>query len=173
MFSLGSCTVNDTCTIYCLICYPITNSCSLPHISAHNGDCKIYMRVTWLKKQIIVVQYGAPCWAQVTISDFGFSFWRCELLLRPISRTRILFIPMTLLQQTIKMRMCNREITAVGFHNLPQCRLCEFWLWLLQHCKWCLNVCCHFCRAVFHVLSHCCIENKTKQRHWRAQNCCG
>lgn len=87
-------------------------------------------------------------------------FWRCELLLRPISRTGILFIPMTPLQQTIKTRMCNREITAVGFNNLSQCRLCEFWLWLLQHCKWRLNACCHFFRGAFYVLSHCCIQNR-------------
>ena len=93
-------------------------------------------------------------------------FWWCELLLRPISRTGILFIPMTPLQQTIKARMCNSEITAVGFNNLSQCRLCEFWLWLLQHCKWCLNVCCHFLgehfmyfpSAAFKIES---LENKT------------
>lgn len=139
--SLGSCTVNDTCTIYCLICYPITNFCSLPHISTRNGDCKIYIRLAWLAK-------ANHCGSILShILSLGYNtifFLQCGLILQPIRGARILFIPMTPVQQTIKKRMCNREITAVGFNSLLQCWLCEFWLWLLQHCKWCLNMCCHF-----------------------------
>ena len=164
--SLGSCPVNDTCTIYRLICYPITNLWSLPHISAHNRDCKMYERCVINKSKSWRFNTETPCWVLLL----------CELLLQPIGRGRILFIPVTAAQRTIKVRMCNREITAVGFNNRLQCWLCEFW------CDYCSIANDAWMRADILVgggscsflLLHIKLSLlKTKLRHWRAQSWCG
>lgn len=131
----------------------------------HNGDCKIYMSVTWLANANQFSSIQSP---MLTLT---FS-WRWELLLHSISSGWISFTPVTEVKQTIKTRMCIREITTMEFNYLLLCWLCEFWLWLLPLCKWSLNVHCHFL----------CVPSFGQFENWVSwkqsndsdeQNCCG
>lgn len=146
--------------LHFLLSYLLSNNQfpSLPHISTHDGDWKIYMRVTWLAK----ANHRGSIWSPMLSWGYnirGF-FWLRELLLQPISRARILFIPVTLVQKTIKTRMCNRKITAAGFNNLTMLTL-----WVLIVITAALQmmperVQSFFFRGAFHVVSFCCIQNR-------------
>lgn len=113
------------------------------------------MRVTWLAKANHR-PFDTEPHAELRLQYQ--SFWLCELLLQPISRDRILFIPMTLVQQTIKMRMCNIEVMLLALTTSHNVDFVSF------DCDYCSNgndvwMCAViFCRA-FHVVSYCCIQN--------------
>lgn len=116
-------------------------------ISAH--DVKYLWELCDYRKQIAAVQSGAACWAEPTISAF---VWLGQWLLQPISRARVVFIPMALVQQRVKMKVCNRETCTVDRgHTRLTLRV---WLWLLQ------NVLLYLGGEAFDGVFYCRIQNR-------------